>query len=325
MWLKAVKSLLDIQQDVRNLENKVQEITESIKNISLDIDSIRNSSGGAVLDFGKIEVLAKQMEFGKHPLDRLKEGHICQLYIEILLGIVHLDSAEDLTIKRMVFIQWLQIQARIDWSLEDLYQDSFKIDKPAYYEMAELIPKRYKEYLLVDALMVANISGKANEEIYNYVADIVTILGIQSESVGVLASIAKLALSQSVEGIGREYLEKIYDKGALYSYYISGDLVEECKKALRVIEVEQPDYGVHSFKWKVQQQQKVRCGEVIATYLKEKQSRGYSFMREYKTEEIKATVSGTLFQFRNNNTNYGIIAHEQDNRDSIKAWVKSRR
>ena len=29
-----------------------------------------------------------------------------------------------------------------------------------------------------------------------------------------------------------------------------------------------------------------------------------------------------LFQFRNNYINYGVIANENDNKDSIKAWVK---
>lgn len=48
-------------------------------------------------------------------------------------------------------------------------------------------------------------------------------------------------------------------------------------------------------------------------------------MKDYKSEEIKTPVSGVIFRFRNNNTNYGVIAHEQDNKDSIKSWVKARR
>ena len=59
-----------------------------------------------ITDFSKIEVLAKQIDFGKHPLDKLKDGQICQVYLEMLLSIVQLDSDEEVTINRMVFIQW---------------------------------------------------------------------------------------------------------------------------------------------------------------------------------------------------------------------------
>jgi|BioPla2DNA2_1021312.scaffolds.fasta_scaffold28538_3 hypothetical protein len=319
-----MKSLLDIQQDVRKLENSVQEIVESIKNVSADIDNIRNSSEGAALDFSKIEVLAKQIDFGKHPLDKLKDGHICQVYLEMLLSIVQLDSDEEVTINRMVFIQWLQIQARIDWTLEDLYKDSFKIDKKSYFEFVDLIPKKYKEYFFVDALIVANIAGNANEEIYEYIADIVTILGISERSIKELALVARLALSQRIDGIGREALEVLQDKAKGYSHYFKSEFTEDSQKALRVIVVELHDNVAKNFKWKVQQQQKVQRGDVIATYQKEKKSRGYSYIKNYELEEIRASVPGTIFQFRNNNTYYGVIAHEEDNKDSIKAWVKAR-
>ncbi len=320
-----MKSLLDIQQDVRKLENSVQEIVESIKNVSADIDNIRNSSDGVALDFSKIEVLAKQIDFGKHPLYKLKDGHICQVYLEMLLSIVHLDSDEEGTINRIVFIQWLQIQACIDWTLEDLYKDSFKIDKKSYFEFVDLIPKKYKEYFFVDALIVANITGNANVEIYEYIADIVTILGISEKSIKELALVAMLALSQRIDGIGREDLEVVQDKAKGYSHYFKSEFAEDSQKALRVIVVELHDSVAKNFKWKVQQQQKVQCGDVIATYQREKKSWGYSYIKNYELEEIRASVPGTIFQFRNNNTYYGVIAHEEDNKDSIKTWVKARR
>lgn len=58
---------------------------------------------------------------------------------------------------------------------------------------------------------------------------------------------------------------------------------------------------------------------------KEKRSRGYYYMKDYKSEEIKAPASGVIYQFRDNNTNYGVIAHELDNKDAIKFWVKAGR
>ena len=67
-----MKSLLDIQQDIRILESNIQEITDSVKSISSDIEAIRNSSERAALDYSKIEVLAKRINFREHPLNKLK-------------------------------------------------------------------------------------------------------------------------------------------------------------------------------------------------------------------------------------------------------------
>lgn len=36
-------------------------------------------------------------------------------------------------------------------------------------------------------------------------------------------------------------------------------------------------------------------------------------------------IQKELFQFRNNCINYGVIAHESDHKDAIKAWTLQRR
>ena len=79
------------------------------------------------------------------------------------------------------------------------------------------------------------------------------------------------------------------------------------------------------YKRQVKQGQAVRKDDIIAIYSKATKIRGFSHSTNYKTEEIKAPSTGTIFQFRDNCINYGVIAHETDNKDSIKAWVKERR
>lgn len=84
------------------------------------------------------------------------------------------------------------------------------------------------------------------------------------------------------------------------------------------IAVEAPDKTHSNFKWKVKQQEQIEKGDVIATYKYGNRS-GSSLV------EIKAPCSGTLLQFRKNCINYGVISHESDNKDSIKAWAIQRR
>ncbi len=310
-----MKSLLDIQQDIRSLEKSIQEITTCVQSISSDIENIRNSSEDSDIDFSIIKILAQQIEFEKHPLDKLDDGKACQVYLEMLLNLVQLDLEEEITINRLVFIQWLQIQSRIDWSLEDLYKDSFKTDKKLYFEFLEIIPDEYKKYFLVDALIVANICGQANIAIYQYIADIVTIFGLSDEDIKSLALISRLVLSQSLGEQDKESLNIILENIELFRYYLTDNIVQEIMKAKRVVDVKVPDNRIIKFKWRVKQFQRVECGDIVAFYMN----------RQYKVQNIRASVSGTIFQFRDNNTNYGVISHENDNKDSIKAWIKTGR
>lgn len=63
----------------------------------------------------------------------------------------------------------------------------------------------------------------------------------------------------------------------------------------------------------------------LIDWSREKKNRGYSYRKDYVTDEIVASESGTLYQFRHNKINYGIIAHATDGKNSIKAWVKERK
>ena len=76
--------------------------------------------------------------------------------------------------------------------------------------------------------------------------------------------------------------------------------------------------------------QKVKKDDVIALYQEKIDiNKDYSFIWEKHSaddyKELIAPVDGTLFQFRDNNTFYGVIAYKGDNKDAIKTWVKTRR
>ncbi len=309
-----LKSLLDIQQDVRRLEKSIYDISLDVKNINADIDKLRNSSVDEYLDFKKIESLSKNIKFDTHPLYKLKDGRQSQVYLEMLLNIVHIDIADqEAAINRMVFVQWLQKQANIDWSLEKLYVDSFSCGKESYHTLLEDIPDKYREHFILDALMVANIAGTANIEVQEYIVDLATLLGIDAEKIRKLAVIAKASLCQSFAKIPRDLARDLMSNRS-FKHYLPANLFPEIEKSLRNIVLEISD-DVYGFKWKVKQNETVEEGEIIASYL----------TRGHVTRNIKSTVSGTIFQFKDNRKYYGVVSFEKDNKDSIKAWVKKER
>lgn len=323
-----MKTLLDIQQDIRNLENDVRKVMEKAKNISADIDNIRNSSQMAIFDFSKIKVLAKQMDFGKHPLSTLKDKHVCSLYLKMLLSIAHLDSDEEVTINRLVFVQYLQIHAHVPSTLEDLYIDSYKLDKDLYSDFSQLLPEKYKEYFIVDALIVANIAGNANSEINEYIASMVTLLDVPTEKITDLTLIATIVLKQNLGGFAYTQLKILQDKTQNYRHYIKEELIQQAINASAILVFKVPD-SVWNFKFEAKQEQKVHKGDLLATYESNPVTRivANTFLDKkectYKdTYEGIAPVDGKFFRFKKDHTYYGVIGHEKDDKDSIKAWVE---
>lgn len=309
------KSLLDIQQEIRELDGKVKDISFAIVGIYDEIDELRNDETDSI-DYETIRLMSRHLSFGKHPLGKLDDNYACQIYLETLLSLVQADRGSGDTVNRLIFVQWLLSQTKLELSLEELFKGSLKINTGTFAEVVELIPKTYKSHLIMDALLTANICGQANNDVLIYVVNLCSILGVDKEQLRVLSIMAKGILKQDLGKMKKADLQQVLAQAKSFKHYLN-KLLNVGLRSQRRIAVEAPDKTYSNFKWKVKQQGQVEKGDVIATY-------GYG-NRWSSLTEIKAPCAGTLFQFRNNCTNYGVIAHESDNKDFIKAWAIQRR
>lgn len=318
-----MKSLLDIQKNIRDLENNVKEITKSIRLINSDIQGLRDQTQNIDIDFSKIKLFAKRISFDKHPLSKLRDKKVCRIYIEMLLNIVILDSDKEVFLDRLVLIQWIQMEAKIDWSLEDLFKDCYKINIDSYYELAELIPNKYNDYFLVDALIIANLGGTANREIYEYIVGLATVLSVDKEKLITLSLVARVALCQDIKNLKKKEKNELIECSHIFNYYIKDEIIMSCIESFRKIIVQVPDKKSEKFKWKVKQGEKVNKNALVAIYSnKSTQNR---VNKSATINQIRSPLSGKIFIFRDNCINYGVLSYEGDNKDAIKAWVKARR
>lgn len=312
------KSLFDIQQKIRELDGKVKEIAVSIAEIYDEIDELRNDETDSI-DYETIRLMSQHLPFGMHPLARLDDTYVCQIYLETLLSLVQADRGSGDTVNRLIFVQWLLSQTRLEPGLEELFRDSLKISSATFSEVAELIPKTYKNHLIMDALLTANICGQANNDVLIYVGNLCSILGIDKEQLRILSITAKGILKQDLGKMKKADLRQVSAQVMEFEHYLNSNLLEACLCLQRTIAVAAPDATHSNFKWKVRQKEHVKKGDVIAAYNHGRRWSGDPLA------EIKAPCAGTLFQFRIDCTNYGVIAHESDHKDSIKAWMRRRR
>ena len=316
-----MKSILEIQQDIRKLEKSVGAISNDIKSINSDLNELRNSFDISMIDFNAIESLAHNLPFNTHPLRRLQDGRQCQIYLEMLLNIVRLDKNQEATINRMIFIQWLQEQAQIDWSLKDLYIDTIENGKERLYEIVDGITKEYKAFLALDILLVSYISGATNEDIQEYIADIFSILDVDYEQIIELGTIAKFILCQKMMNFTDDQVELILDRRKKYSCYFTAKSIKPGIEQYRTIILEVPNDNVVDLKWYISNCEKVEKGDVVVTYKKKKKTYVCPYV-EFIPKTIIASKNGVFYRFKHNKKLYGVIFHEADSVDSVKEWVK---
>ncbi len=319
-----MKSLLDIQQDIRSLESTVKDMAARIEGINSDISELRNSAQdvqGRDFDYSRIEILAGQLPFGRHLLEKIEDGRACQMYIEMLLQMLRLDYDFETTVNRLVFIQWLQIQAEIDWSLEELFTDACGLEISAYDEFVRMMPKEYVENFILDAMIVANIGGEANREILEYIAEFGCVLGITTEQISILASVASAVLCRQFGKEEREKMERVLNCAKKYRCYIDSDMLDRVMQDYREIVVQYPKDS-KSFSWKVKQGQEVRQGDLIAEYFQYSEDFFSTLIRTKKT--IKSPSSGVIYQFSDHCIIYGVLSLASDDKDEIKEWVRQK-
>lgn len=331
-----MKSLLDIQKDIRDLEKDMTLLSSNIKQINNDLDELRNQNNNIDFNFSEIEKQSRLIPFKKHPISRIENENTVQLYLELLLNLIRFDdnANTDEIDSRLVFIQWLLNNSQTKETLERLIIKNHKISAKVYDEISSLLTKKYKELFIVDLLIVANMNGNLNADECEYIADMVSIFKIDSNKLKTLAQIAKMVLCQKADNFDRSLgIELIKELGNYKHYVIASvqdtvdsmptDIIKEAIKSMREIVVKINANEAIGFKWKVKQQEYVNAEEIVATYKKPKKKKGYYFKEEYTAKDIISHSNGTIFQFRENNVIYGVLSHEKDNKDSIKQWVKT--
>ena len=331
-----MKSLLDIQRDIRNLENDIALLSSNIRQINNDIDELRNRDNSMDFDYAEIKKLSKRIPFKKHPISGIKDENTAKLYLEMLINIIKLDdkNEDDKIDTRLIFIQWILDHSKVDITLEELVVNTLKADISDFDEISTHLSKKYKEMLVVDLLIIANMNGIFNTDECDYVVSMLTVLDIDKSKLRILSLIAKIVLCQKIVGFDYSLGDDLIKELGSYKHYIipytaddansePTDIIREAIKYMRRIVIKHPLDKGFDFKWKVKQRAKVTSGAVMATYQHAKKKRGYSWIPEYITEEILAPDGGTIFQFKDNNIIYGVLSYEADDKDAIKQWVKN--
>ena len=313
-----MKSLFEIQQEVRLLEQQVALVTKSITEIYKDIDSLRNEEV-VLIDYKKIYLLSTRIKFKDHPLGKLSDKKLCQAYIELLLRLMDFDKSVESTINRLVFVQWLAKQAKSELSLEELFKGALKRDLDNLIFVMESLPSAYKNQLIMDSLLLANICGKANEAILLCIGDLCGFFNVNKDKLKAFSIIAKSILQQDIEVINKDNLGNVTLYTKQFEHYFESDALLRgiCKQRRLVARIN--EHASYELGWKQGTGYYVNKGDVICTYR--------SFLKNKNDNKciIEAPCEGKLYIFKDKSISYVVIHNEKDNLTDVKAWALLRR
>lgn len=154
-----MEHLLEVQQQVRSLENDIRALDIKVQAVSESLNYIQSSEKKSGIDDERISLLAKNLPFGDYPLKDIKDNHIVKLYVTVLLNIAMQGTEQTKIPDQLIFVQWILQQMKIKKKLSDLLVDVYKINDATYEELRKL-PEDIKESLIVDMFIVSNLSSR---------------------------------------------------------------------------------------------------------------------------------------------------------------------
>jgi hypothetical protein len=255
------------------------------------------------LDFEKIKTASRYIGFKEHPISETIGLYSSKLYLAVLTNLARLDI--DGYEEKLVFIQWILSKSKLDIGMEELLKYAYQFNNSELDELPEYIVDDYRLYLVLDALLVANIKGTSNEDSYSYIANICAVLGMKTIQAEVMTRLAKVILEQTASAINVNGEEEIAKYTGKFKHYLPKEFIRR-DRAMALYQ----NCRYTDFKWRVKQGSYVNKDQIIAVY---------------GTRNIIASRDGILFQFKEGDYCYGVISNIFDHKDLAKEWTKQRR
>lgn len=178
-------NLTDLQQELRSIESRIEMLHNEIEQMKPKTEDEKRN------DFEKITKLA-----GKAPIVRTSISAAPE-YVKktIFSSLSYLLLLEETDISdRLLYLCRLAKGCGYDASAEELYKNGLEFEDADLARM-ETELAGYQFTYLVEAFLIANISGEASGKLLSVIADLANVFGIEKEEIQVIGLVAKSVLT----------------------------------------------------------------------------------------------------------------------------------
>lgn len=182
---------------------KLDEISINAKQLYEDLKDLEQSSKKEKLnniDFNYFRGAAKHNAFNEHILKNENE-YIQKNYLYLISSLLMFNNKEEVKNSQFLYIARLVVGfSNKNLDIENIYANAMIMDGKQISDCIEAI-KEYKDVFVVDSLICANIEGKANDEILEYLSEIYFIMGVKYNEFNELLNLCNAILENSSEKI----------------------------------------------------------------------------------------------------------------------------
>lgn len=182
---------------------KLDEISINAKQLYEDLKDLEQSSKKEKLndiDFNYFRGAAKHNAFNEHILKNENE-YIQRNYLYLISSLLMFNNKEEVKNSQFLYIARLVAGfSNKNLDIENIYANTMIMDGKQISDCIEAI-KEYKDVFVVDSLICANIEGKANDEVLEYLSEIYFMMGMNSNKLKELIKLCNCILENNKEEI----------------------------------------------------------------------------------------------------------------------------
>ena len=320
------------------MQIELREIEEKIKKLHVEIENMKPKPiNENQKKFLSIKSLAKQNPIHIESLN-LSTKTQKALFVNVLAYIVSLESVN--LYEKLLYLCRITNGCGLKLEAEEIYKGLKFEEQDVGRTSEELRDLRY--VLLVEALVIANITGKASSVVLSEIAEIASLLNVNKVELQLISLVAKSKLSENLDLLNDFSISEVIALDNVFNDYIPKEWIEKQRvKCCAPICLEGYFNGQYGFspkinyKTKIVQQQKnnneiVRQGDLIFNCLRpiEKDA------RKKVNNSIKAPKNGKLFiidyrvksKVQNKNDTYRAVyvVSYYDNYKDFCEWIKAK-
>lgn len=182
-------NLTELQVELRDIERHISQLHLEIENMKPKTDEEKKT------DYDAITKLAKQ-----YPITGLGISNASDIQKkQFVTSLSYLLLTEEKNVyARLLYLCRLSFGCNLKMVAEDIYSLGLEFESKDIDKVCMDLEK-YKYSYLIEAFVIANLSGESSTNILRMIADLANIMGCDQEEILVLAQIAKSKLMDDVD------------------------------------------------------------------------------------------------------------------------------
>lgn len=213
-----MKTISELQQEIRSMQIELNNISEHLTDIDNELLNYKDT-GKSESVYKKIYEIAEAIPVIEHPIINY-DYSVKNNYFAILILIATCEN--NINNNQLLFLQRM-IMADSQRTSIDLYMAGIGSISPedVIFKIKDEIKKDMTDRLILDMLIIANMSSVKSRKTYEIIADIAALFAIDKETLTYLSQIATAILKQDIMIIKREMKASLIIRAdERYGYYL---------------------------------------------------------------------------------------------------------